>query len=80
MRGRSIQKSDGSREKAVLESVGVYLLCLFPDGRSWKSVCPGCMGSLIMLADFPKAAGSIDGVNGWKAGLRDGLGFIHDLL
>ena len=26
---------------------------------------------------FPEAAGSVDRVNGWEAGLRDGLGFIH---
>ena len=33
-----------------------------------------------MLAAFPEAAGSVDGVDGWEAGLRDGLGYIHDLL
>ena len=31
-----------------------------------------------MLAAFPEAAGSVDRVNGWEAGLRDGLGYIHD--
>ena len=29
---------------------------------------------------FAEAAGSLDRVNGWEAGLRDGLGYIHDLL
>ena len=29
---------------------------------------------------FAKAAGSVDRVNGWEAGLRDGLCYIHDLL
>ena len=56
IRGRSIQKSDGNREEAFLQSVvGVLrLLYLFPDGRRWKRECPGCVGSLIMLAAFPR--------------------------
>ena len=29
---------------------------------------------------FAEAAGSVDRVNGWEAGLRDGLGYIHDLF
>ena len=29
---------------------------------------------------FSEAAGSVDGVNGWEAGLHDGLGFIHGSL
>ena len=29
---------------------------------------------------FSKAVGSVDRVNAWEAGLRDGLGYIHDLL
>ena len=29
---------------------------------------------------FAEATGSVDRVNGWKAGLRDGLGYIHDFL
>ena len=29
---------------------------------------------------FSEAAGSVDGVNGWEVGLRDGLGFVHNLL
>ena len=31
-------------------------------------------------AGFAEAVGSVDRVNGWEAGLRDGLGYIHDLL
>ena len=34
----------------------------------------GAWGSFITLAAFPEAAGSVDGVNGWEAGLRDGTG------
>ena len=53
---RSIQKSDGSREEAVLESVvrDLRLLYLFLDGRRWKREYPGCVGSLIMLAALPR--------------------------
>ena len=29
---------------------------------------------------FSEAAGSVDRVNGWEAGLLDGLGYIHELL
>ena len=29
---------------------------------------------------FSEAVGSVDRVNEWEAGLRDGLGYIHDLL
>ena len=29
---------------------------------------------------FPEPAGSVNGVNKQEAGLRDGLGFVHDLL
>ena len=56
------------------------LLCLFPDGRRWKRECPGCLGFLNYAGCFSEAAGSVDRVNGWEAGLRDGLGYIHDLL
>ena len=38
------------------------------------------LGGLDLAGYFPKAAGSVDGVNGWEAGLRDGLGFVHDPL
>ena len=53
MQDNSIQKSDSSREEAVLESGLVRdlrLLYLFPEGRRWKRECTGCVGSLIMLA------------------------------
>ena len=54
------------------------LVYLFPDRRRWKRECPGCMWSLIILAAF--LAGSVDGVNGWEASLRDGLGYVHNPL
>ena len=38
------------------------------------------MGVLNYAGCFAEAAGSVDRVNGWEAGLRDGLGYIHDLL
>jgi len=59
------------------------LLYLFPEGRRWKRECPGCVGGggyLIMPAAFPEAAGSVDGISGQEAGLRDGLGYVHNLL
>ena len=40
----------------------------------------GVRGVLNYAGCFSEAAGSVDRVNGWEAGLRDGLGFIHDLL
>ena len=41
---------------------------------------PRVRGVLNYAGCFSKAVGSIDRVNGWEAGLRDGLGYIHDLL
>ena len=39
------------------------------------------MGSLIMLAALPRQQEVyVDRVNGWEAGLCDGLSYIHDLL
>ena len=38
----------------------------------------GMRGVLDYAGCFSKAAGSVDSVNGWEAGLRDGLGFIQD--
>ena len=29
---------------------------------------------------FSETAESVDSVNGWEAGLSDGLGFVHDPL
>ena len=55
-------------------------LRLFPDGRRWKRECSGVRGVLNYAGCFAEAAGSVDRVNGWEAGLHDGLGDIHDLL
>ena len=52
------------------------LLYLFPDGR-WKRERPGVLN---YAGCFAEAAGSIDRVNGWEAGLHDGLGYRHDLV
>ena len=41
---------------------------------------PWVHGVLNYAGCFAEAAGSVDRVNGWEAGLRDGLGYIHDLL
>ena len=72
----------GSREKAVFESVGANFQTFVPFSR-WKKV-EGCMsgvcGTLNYAGCFAEAAGSVDRINGWEAGLRDGLGYIHDLL
>ena len=40
----------------------------------------GVRGILNYAGCFAEAAGSVDRVNGWEAGLRDGLGYIHDFL
>ena len=40
----------------------------------------GVCGVLNYAGCFAEAAGSVDRVNGWAAGLRDELGFIHDPL
>ena len=40
----------------------------------------GVHGVLDYAGCFSEAAVSVDRVNGWKAGSRDGLGYIHDLL
>ena len=37
-------------------------------------------GVLHYVGCISEAAGSVDSVNGWEAGLRDGLGFIHNSL
>ena len=37
-------------------------------------------GVLNYAGCFSEAVGSVDRVNGWEAGLRDGLGYIHGLL
>ena len=40
----------------------------------------GVRGALDYTGCFSEAAGSVDSVNGWVAGLSDGLGFIHGPL
>ena len=37
-------------------------------------------GVLNYTGYFAEAVGSVDRVNEWETGLRDGLGFIHDPL
>jgi len=81
MRGRSIQKSDGSREEAVLESVGTCPQTFVSFSR-WKNAeesMSEVSGVLDYAVCFSEAAGSVDRVNGLEVGLRDGLGFLHPL-
>ena len=40
----------------------------------------GVRGVLNYAGCFAEAVGSVGRVNGWEAGLRDGLGYIHDPL
>ena len=40
----------------------------------------GVRGVLNYAGCFAVVAGSVDRVNGWEAGLRDGLGFVYDPL
>ena len=40
----------------------------------------GVRGVLDYAGCFSEAAGRVDRVNGWEAGLCDGLGFVHDPL
>ena len=40
----------------------------------------GVCGVLNYAGCFAEAAGSVDRVNGWEAGLRGGLGYIHSFL
>ena len=57
------------------------LLFFFPP--RWKKVeetMSGLCGVLDYVSCFSEAAGSVDGVNGWEAGLRDGAGFVHNTL
>ena len=41
---------------------------------------PGVHGILDCAGCFAKAVRNVDRVNGWEAGLRNGLDYIHDLL
>ena len=40
----------------------------------------GVRGVLDYAGCFSEAAGSVDRVNGWEAGVRDGLGYTLNLL
>jgi len=40
----------------------------------------GVRGIIDYAGCFSEAAGSVDSVNGWEAGLSDALGFVHDPL
>jgi len=40
----------------------------------------GVRGFLDYAGCFSESAGCVDGVNGWKADLRDGLGYVHNSL
>ena len=40
----------------------------------------GVRGVLDYAGCFSETAGSADRVNGWEAGLRDALGYVHDIL
>ena len=74
MQGRSIQKSDGSQEEAVLESVGTcpQTFVSFSRRKKVEERMAGVHGVLNYAGCFSKAVGIVDGR---EAGLRDGLGF-----
>ena len=40
----------------------------------------GMCGVLDYAGCFSAAVGSVDRVNGWEAGVHDGLGFVHNPL
>ena len=55
----------------------------FVSFTQWKKVegrMSKARGVLNYIGCFAKAAGSVNRVNGWEAGLRDGLGYIHNRL
>ena len=82
MQGKSIHKSDSSSEEAVLESVGTrpQTFVSFSRRKKVEERMSGVRGVLNYAGCFAEAAGSVDRVNGWEAGLRDGLGSSHNLL
>ena len=49
------------------------LLYLFPGWKKVEERMSGVRGVLNYAGCFSEAAGSIDNVSGWEAGLRDGL-------
>ena len=82
MRGGSIQKSDGSREEAVLESIGTCPQNFesFSRRKKVEERMSGVHGVLDYAGCFSEAMGSVDIDNGWEAGLCDGLGYVHNPL
>ena len=82
MQGSSIQKSDGSREEAVLESVGMWPLALvfFSRRKKVEESVSGVRGVLNSAGCFAEVAVSVDRVNWWEAGLSDGLGYIYNIV
>ena len=71
--------SDGSREEAVFELVVMYpwTFVSFSRRKKVEERMSGVRAVHDYAGCFAKAAGSVDRVNGWEAGLSDGLGFIH---
>ena len=81
MQGGPIQKSDGSREEVVLESVGTCpQTSVSLSQRKVEERMSGVRGLLDYVGCFSEAAGSVDRVNDLEAGLRDGLGFTCNPL
>jgi len=81
MRGRSTQKSNGSREEAVPESVGKCPQTFVSFCR-WKNVkenVSGVRGVLDYAVCVSEAARSVNSVNRWEADLNDGQGFVHNI-
>ena len=80
MQGKSIQKSDSSKEEAVLESVGTrsQIFVSFSRQKKVEERMSGVRGVLDYAGCFSEAAGSVDSVNGWETGLSDRLGFVHN--
>ena len=55
--------------------------CLtFSQRKKLEERMSGMCGVLNSAGCFSEAAGSVDRVSGWEAGLRDGLGFILNPL
>ena len=82
MQGKSIQKPDGIKEEVVLDSVGTWpqTFVSFSRRKKVEERMFRVRGVLNYAGCFAEAAGSVDRVSGWEAGLRDGLGYIHNLL
>ena len=52
----------------------------FPTEEGGREYAWGARGVLDYVSCFSKAVGSVDRVNGWEAGLHDGLGYVHNPL